>query len=99
MNTHVKEAGFLKRFFAYVVDALLVILPTILLYNFVTSNVLFKALGGNKSTDEMYSFALDSTLLKASYSSSDSTKILLSSSFFQRFCSTISSRRTFFLKP
>lgn len=76
MNTHVKEAGFLKRFFAYVVDALLVILPTILLYNFVTSNVLFKALGGNKSTDEMYSFALDSTLLKASYSSSDSTKIL-----------------------
>jgi Predicted membrane protein/domain len=76
MNTHVKEASFLKRFFAYVVDIMLVIIPTILLYNFVTSTYLFNSIGGDKKTSEMYAFATDSGLLKANYSSTDSSKII-----------------------
>ena len=62
-----------RNLFAYY---MLVIIPTILLYNFVTSTYLFNSIGGDKKTSEMYAFATDSGLLKANYSSTDSSKII-----------------------
>jgi uncharacterized RDD family membrane protein YckC len=72
MNTHVKEAGFGKRLLAYLIDAACVIIMTAIFYTFVTSTYLYGALGGKKDLNEMNSFAVDSSLLSASYDSNSS---------------------------
>jgi hypothetical protein len=72
MNTHVKEAGFGKRLLAYLIDAACVIIMTAIFYTFVTSTYLYGALGGKKDLNEMNSFAVDSSLLSASYDTNSS---------------------------
>jgi len=67
MNTHVKEAGFGKRLIAYLIDAVSVIIPTVILFNFVTSTYFFNAIGGGEAVQEMYRFAADSELLDPNY--------------------------------
>lgn len=75
MNTHTKEASFIKRFIAYVIDALCVIILTVILYNFVTSNFLFKAMGGANAASEMNTYSVESSLFKPTYSTSNPTEI------------------------
>jgi len=68
MNTHVKEAGFGKRLIAYLIDAISVIVLTVIFYSFVTSTYLFDSLGGNKARNEMNAFGVESGLFKPTYS-------------------------------
>jgi len=73
MNTHVKEAGFGKRLIAYLIDAAIVVILTVLLFNFVTSTYLYNALGGNASDKAMYAYATDSQLMRPTYASDGKT--------------------------
>jgi uncharacterized RDD family membrane protein YckC len=73
MNTHVKEAGFGKRLIAYVIDAVIVIILTVLLYNYVTSTYLYNALGGNTAGQAMYQYATDSELMRPTYGADGKT--------------------------
>ena len=73
MNNHVKEAGFGKRLIAYVIDAAIVIILTVLLFNYVTSTYLYSALGGNAAGKAMYAYATDSQLMRPTYASDGKT--------------------------
>jgi uncharacterized RDD family membrane protein YckC len=67
MNENIKPASFNKRIFSYLVDCLIVVVTTLILFFSVTSNFMFSALGGNEAYQKMYSYELESGLFAPSY--------------------------------
>lgn len=64
-NELLKQASLGKRFLSYLIDFLIATVIGFVLNRFVTSNYVFEALGGKRTTQELYSYAADSGLTKA----------------------------------
>lgn len=64
-NELLKQASLGKRFLSYLIDFLIAVVIGFVLNRFVTSNYVFEAFGGKKTTQDLYSYAADSGLTKA----------------------------------
>ena len=63
-NYEIKEAGFGKRFLAFILDAVVVAISAVLLFSYVTSTHMFNAMGGETILNEAVAFQLDTGLYR-----------------------------------
>lgn len=62
MDSKLKQAGYWRRTFAFLIDALFLILCTVIVYANLTSTYLISAMGGDKANEEMLQYAYDTGL-------------------------------------
>ena len=62
MDSKLKQAGYWRRTFAFLIDALFLTLCTVIVYANLTSTYLVSAMGGEKVNEEMLQYAYDTGL-------------------------------------